>query len=136
VTVEKRLDRLRNAKGLTWDELGTLLGLSRTMLHYLRTGKREMGIHARRRLSEAEKEAGIRDREEELLTTIAAEGALARQIAKPGEEGMEIQILNDQMMRAHDAEYKLRGTAKELLKEMAEIRQRLDSIESKLQGMI
>lgn len=55
----KRLENLKKAKTFSWGELCKLLDISRTMLHYLKTGERELSAKALRRLSEAEREAGI-----------------------------------------------------------------------------
>jgi transcriptional regulator with XRE-family HTH domain len=58
-----RLQRLRDARGATWQELAKELGLSYTMIHYVKKGTRSLGIKARRRLREAEMQAGLRSAE-------------------------------------------------------------------------
>lgn len=45
---------------MTWQELAKELGLSYTMIFYVKKGKRSLGIKARRRLREAEVQAGLR----------------------------------------------------------------------------
>jgi|GEM_PF-5690663 len=55
----KRLENLKKAKTFSWGELCNLLEISRTMLHYIKTGERELSAKALRRLAQAEKEAGI-----------------------------------------------------------------------------
>ncbi len=59
VNSEDRLDRLRVQKGFTWDELATYLDLSRTMLHYVRKGERDLSAKAALRMRDAEKNAGL-----------------------------------------------------------------------------
>jgi hypothetical protein len=49
-----RLKKLRLAKGVTWRELGELLGFSRSMLFYVRTGQRQLSDLALERLKAAE----------------------------------------------------------------------------------
>ncbi len=55
-----RIQRLRESRGVTWQELAKELGLSYTMIFYVKKGKRSLGIKARRRLREAEVQAGLR----------------------------------------------------------------------------
>jgi transcriptional regulator with XRE-family HTH domain len=55
-----RLQRLRDAKGVTWQELAKDLGLSYTMIFYIKKGTRSLGMKTRRRLREAEVKAGLR----------------------------------------------------------------------------
>jgi len=55
-----RMQRLREARGVTWQELAKDLGLSYTMIFYVKKGTRSLGIKARRRLREAEAKAGLR----------------------------------------------------------------------------
>lgn len=59
MNIADRLDRLRIRKGFTWEELGHNLDLSRTMLHYVRTGRRSLSAKTMVRLREAEETAGI-----------------------------------------------------------------------------
>lgn len=54
-----RLDLLRKTNSLSWGELCDLLKISRTMIHYVRSGQRQLSEKAMWRLSEAERTAGI-----------------------------------------------------------------------------
>lgn len=58
-----RLQRLREARGVTWQELAKELGLSYQTIYYVKKGERSLGIKARRRLREAEAQAGLRSTE-------------------------------------------------------------------------
>jgi transcriptional regulator with XRE-family HTH domain len=42
--VAPRLEFLRSRLGLTWNDLSEQLGVSRVMLHYLRKGKKPLGV--------------------------------------------------------------------------------------------
>ena len=57
------MQRLRESRGVTWQELAKELGLSYTMIFYVKKGSRSLGIKARRRLREAEAQAGLRSTE-------------------------------------------------------------------------
>jgi len=59
VNTIQRLETFRLKKGWSWDQLGEALGLKRTMLHYVRSGERELSDKALYRLSQAEWAAGI-----------------------------------------------------------------------------
>ena len=59
VNTTDRLEKLREVKTLQWGELCDLLGIKRSMLHYLRKGERNLSFKALRRLEQAEREAGI-----------------------------------------------------------------------------
>jgi transcriptional regulator with XRE-family HTH domain len=54
-----RIEQLRVSKKLEIGEVCDLLGISRTMLHYVKKGQRNLSFKALRRLEEAEREAGI-----------------------------------------------------------------------------
>ncbi len=58
-----RLQRLREARGVTWQELAKELGMSYQTIYYVKKGQRSLGIKARRRLRGAEGEAGLRSNE-------------------------------------------------------------------------
>ena len=66
-----RLQQLREARGVTWQELAKELGLSYTMIFYVKKGTRSLGIKARRRLREAETKAGLRSTEPATKITYA-----------------------------------------------------------------
>src|SRR5712675_2003450 len=55
-----RLQRVREAKGVTWQELAKDLSLSYQTIYYVKKGQRSLGIKARRRLREVETGAGLR----------------------------------------------------------------------------
>ena len=59
MNIPQRLEILRLKKGLSWDELGKELDLSRSMLHYVRKSEREMSDRALYRLEELERASGI-----------------------------------------------------------------------------
>jgi transcriptional regulator with XRE-family HTH domain len=59
VTPSERLDKLRRAKGLSWQELAEELGVSRVMLHYVRSGQKPLGVKLEFRIRQAEESAGI-----------------------------------------------------------------------------
>ena len=59
MSVADRLEKLKEAKTLSWGELCDLLQVNRSMMHYLRTGERKPSPKLLRRIEEAEKEAGI-----------------------------------------------------------------------------
>lgn len=54
-----RLQRLREVLRLEWGELASHLGVSRSMLDFVRKGQRNLSFPALRRLEEAERAAGI-----------------------------------------------------------------------------
>jgi transcriptional regulator with XRE-family HTH domain len=54
-----RLQNLREALKMEWGELATHLGISRSMLDFVRKGQRNLSFPAIRRLEAVEKEAGI-----------------------------------------------------------------------------
>ena len=60
VNVYSRLDRLRKARGMTWKELAADLRISYTMVYFIKTGRRSLGVKALHRLREAEIFAGLR----------------------------------------------------------------------------
>jgi transcriptional regulator with XRE-family HTH domain len=55
-----RLEKLRLIKGWTWDQVGEKLGLSRTMLHFIRTGKNPVSKKTEFKLLQAEVTAELR----------------------------------------------------------------------------
>ena len=57
--MEDRLDKLRGLRFEGWKELAFTLGITVTMLHYLRTGERNPSPKLLRRIMELETEAGI-----------------------------------------------------------------------------
>ena len=54
VTPSDRLDKLRRAMGLSWQELAGRLGVSRVMLHYVRTGQKPLGVKLAFRIRQVE----------------------------------------------------------------------------------
>jgi transcriptional regulator with XRE-family HTH domain len=54
-----RLARFREAQGLEWGEVAKQLGISRVMLHYLRTGTKPIGVRLDFRLRKLEEQAGL-----------------------------------------------------------------------------
>lgn len=58
-----RLKRLREARGVTWQELAKELELSYQTIYYVKKGERSLGIKARRRLRGGESRAGLRSTE-------------------------------------------------------------------------
>jgi transcriptional regulator with XRE-family HTH domain len=57
--VRDRLDKLRLTLMLTWNELQERLGVSESMLYFMRTGERQPSPKLMRRIMELEREAGI-----------------------------------------------------------------------------
>ncbi len=60
VNVSTRLECLRTAKGMTWKELAADLGISYTMIYFVRKGRKSLGVKKLQRLREAEIGAGLR----------------------------------------------------------------------------
>lgn len=60
VTPSDRLDKLRRAMGLSWQELAGRLGVSRVMLHYVRKGQKPLGVKLAFRIRQAEELANTR----------------------------------------------------------------------------
>lgn len=54
--MEKRLENLKNALGLNWGELADFIGISRSMLDFLRTGVRTPGAKVLRKIEQAERQ--------------------------------------------------------------------------------
>lgn len=54
-----RLQQLRETLRMEWGELASHLGISRSMLDFVRKGQRNLSFPALRRLEEAERAAGI-----------------------------------------------------------------------------
>jgi hypothetical protein len=52
------VEKLKLAKGWSWEELSKHLGLSRTMIHFIKAGKHKVTAKSWYRLEEAEKTAG------------------------------------------------------------------------------
>jgi hypothetical protein len=59
VTIAARLDNLRRTLGMNWSELAISLGISRVMLHYLRTGEKPLGVKLNYRIRLAEEKTGL-----------------------------------------------------------------------------
>ena len=59
VSIRERIDTLQKVMGVTQAELSEHLGISRVMLHYLRTGKRSPGRNLVSRIEQSEKDCGI-----------------------------------------------------------------------------
>lgn len=57
--MKNRLESLKNRLGLSWGELADYIGISRSMLDFVRTGNREPGNKTRRLIEEAEKKCGL-----------------------------------------------------------------------------
>jgi transcriptional regulator with XRE-family HTH domain len=55
-----RVENLRLSLGWTWDQVAKALGVSKVMLHYVKTGKRNLSDKVIFRLEEAETMAGLR----------------------------------------------------------------------------
>jgi transcriptional regulator with XRE-family HTH domain len=55
----ERIEQLRKVRDWSWDQLAEHLGVSRTTLHYLRTGRHDVSGKLLRSLERAEQEAGI-----------------------------------------------------------------------------
>ncbi len=58
----RRIEELRLKKGVTWDQIADELGVSKVMLHYIKTGQRKPSNKVLYRLEEAEIRAGLRQR--------------------------------------------------------------------------
>lgn len=57
-TFFSRVEALKLAKGWSWEELSKHLGISRTMIHFIKSGKHKVTVKSWHRLEEAEKAAG------------------------------------------------------------------------------
>lgn len=58
LTFFSRLEKLKLAKGWSWEELAEQIGISRTMIHFIKSGKHKVTAKTWHRLEEAEKAAG------------------------------------------------------------------------------
>ena len=59
MNLEDRLDKLRITRGWGWKDVELALGIGRTMLHYIRTGERQIGEVELYKLEKLEVESGI-----------------------------------------------------------------------------
>ncbi len=57
--MKNRLESLKKRLGLSWGELADYIGISRSMLDFVRTGTREPGNKTRRLIEDAEKKSGL-----------------------------------------------------------------------------
>ena len=57
--MRNRLETLKNRLGLSWGALADYIGISRSMLDFIRAGDREVGNKTRRLIEEAEKKCGL-----------------------------------------------------------------------------
>jgi hypothetical protein len=58
LTFFSRVEKLKLAKAWSWEELSKHLGISRAMIHFIKTGKHKVTTKSWHRLEEAEKAAG------------------------------------------------------------------------------
>jgi transcriptional regulator with XRE-family HTH domain len=91
-TIE-RLEKLRLRRDLTWNDLSKELKVSRSMLHYLRKGKREPGARLLHRLKEMESAAGIASGAAVLREHFDAAARIADQVG--GAEAKRQQMFNE-----------------------------------------
>lgn len=63
VNVVSRLENIRAAESLSWDELRKELGVSKTLLHFVRTGERAVSPKFERKLRALELRCGLRAHE-------------------------------------------------------------------------
>jgi transcriptional regulator with XRE-family HTH domain len=61
-----RIQRLRLKQGWTWERVSQELGVSKVMLHYVKTGKRALSGKVLYRLEEAEIRVGLRQQKKEI----------------------------------------------------------------------
>ena len=94
VNLEQRLDRLRKAKGLTWKELANAFALSRTMLHYVRKRKRDLGVKKNYQLLQMERDAGLETREEEVLSAVSRAASVSKMA---GEKVIPTEIFHEEL---------------------------------------
>jgi len=85
VDLEDRLETLRKAKGLTKQELYDELEISRSLVSAIKTGDRALSVKVRRRLEDAETEAGL----------VWTEPRLHDQ---PGGASLNVQLLRDEIL--------------------------------------
>ena len=57
--MKKKLETLKERTGLTWGELADYIGISRSMLDFLRNGERVPGNKTRRLIEEAEARTSV-----------------------------------------------------------------------------
>lgn len=101
VNIIFRLDLLRKTNSLTWGELCDLLKISRTMIHYVRSGQRQLSERAVWRLSEAERLAGIQPPEDRIKITPAERQAAHSDLESISKaDRHEIAILGHKIVRA------------------------------------
>jgi transcriptional regulator with XRE-family HTH domain len=72
-----RLEKLKLAKGWSWEEVAEQIGISRTMIHFIKSGKHKVTAKTWHRLEEAEKAAGTKSitrdaNRESVVSAIAA----------------------------------------------------------------
>lgn len=60
MTIQDRLNALREARAGTWASLAADLGISRTMLHYVRQGRRSLGARVMMRVADLESASGVK----------------------------------------------------------------------------
>ena len=73
----ERIENYRNKTGKTWPEVAQDLGIGKSMLMMVKTGKRSLSSKVIYRLTEAEKTAGIQTPLDKLLQKAADENMLA-----------------------------------------------------------
>lgn len=84
--MDERLNRLRVTLRMQWGQLADHIGLSRSMLDFVRKGQRNLSFEALHRLESAEREAGIAPPAEPVLNV---DTAVAPPPPAPAGEGKE-----------------------------------------------
>lgn len=86
VTMSGRLDRLRKELKLTWGEFEEHLGISHTMMHFMRSGERTPSMKLLRRIEAEENKAGIEPRQKKQLEYDHSEQERENSVVKESSE--------------------------------------------------
>ena len=94
-----RLERVKQNQNWSWEETAKAMGLSRSMLHFIKTGKYSVSEKAVKRLHHVEAQAGINPRAQAVIEAIskAAEKAKPKVSSadiKAGHTEVEVKFLN------------------------------------------
>jgi len=93
-----RLERVKQHRNWSWEETAEAMELSRSMLHFIKTGKYCVSEKAAKRLRHVEAQAGINPRAKAVIEAIAKEAdqakpQVSRADIKAGQTEVEIKFL-------------------------------------------
>jgi hypothetical protein len=94
-----RLERVKQCRNWSWEETARAMELSRSMLHFIKTGKYSVSEKAAKRLRHLEAQAGINPRAQAVIEAISREAEKAkpkvsRSDIKTGRTEVEIKYLS------------------------------------------